>query len=96
MVSESLEENTPNSIALAKPGDSMSRTVDFPWNFTSRFKIVLFPGSLPEKACDGDIRTMQMLADFATAGFRQAITGPKKLRKTSTKGTASAVHGLRA
>jgi hypothetical protein len=34
---------------------------------------------------------MQMLADFVAAGFRQAITGPKKLRKTSTYGTASAV-----
>jgi hypothetical protein len=34
MVSESLEENTPNSVALAKPGDSMSRIVDFPWDFT--------------------------------------------------------------
>jgi hypothetical protein len=29
MVSESLEENTPNAVALAKPGDPMSRIFDF-------------------------------------------------------------------
>jgi hypothetical protein len=34
---------------------------------------------------------MQMLADFAAARFRKAITGSKRLRKVSTKGTGSAV-----
>jgi hypothetical protein len=30
VVSESLEENTPNRVALAKSLDPMTRTVDFP------------------------------------------------------------------